>query len=163
MNWPHLHLMVNHFPVILAVVAAAASLLGVVVRRRGVWVFAAVCLTLAGASAVPAFLSGHEAADAIEDMPRPPKQVIHAHEEAGETAAFILIGAGLVAAFVWWRLSKARAEEVTPRAWMRGAVLVAALAGAGAAGYAALLGGRIYHGRNGNARPAAWDSVGVER
>ena len=158
MNWPHVHLIINHFPIILSVVAAGAAILGLIVRRRIIWIFAAICLTLAGAAVGPVFLSGKQAADVIEDLPHPPRKVIDAHEESAEVTLFVVLGAGVVGAIAWWQLAR-RAGTEEPRSWIRTAVTLAALAAAGATGYTALLGGMIYHGAAGNARPAAWDSV----
>src|SRR5262249_53481127 len=101
MNWPHLHLMINHFPVIMSIVALIAALLGLVVRWRNIWLFAAVCLTVAGISVGPVFLSGDKAGDTVRDMPRAPKQVINGHEDAAEAALFVVLGAGVIGAIVW--------------------------------------------------------------
>lgn len=158
MNWPHAHLMINHFPVILSVVSAGAAILGLLTRRRIVWTFAAICLTLSGAAVGPVFISGKQAARVIADLPNPPRKVIHAHEESSEVTLFILLGAGVVGAIAWWRMAK-RADTNEPARWLRASLTVAALAAAGSSGYAALLGGMIYHGPGGNARPAAWDSL----
>jgi uncharacterized membrane protein len=53
--------MINHFPVILSVVGAVAAILGSLTRRRMVWTFAAICLTLAGTIIGPVFISGKQA------------------------------------------------------------------------------------------------------
>lgn len=161
MNWPHVHLVINHFPVILTVVAVGAVILGLIMRRTMIWIFAAVCLTLGGVSVGPVFISGKQASEVIEELPNPPREVIHEHEESSEVALFVVLGAGVIGAIAWWQLARAKAEP--PRRWVRGAVTIAALAAAGTSGYAALQGGMIYHGASGNARPAAWDSVSTTR
>ena len=138
-------------------VAAGAAILGLIVRRRIIWIFAAICLTLAGAAVGPVFLSGKQAADVIEDLPHPPRKVIDAHEESAEVSLFVVLGAGRGSDCLVALARRAGTEE--PRSWIRAAVTLAALAAAGATGYTALLGGMIYHGPAGNARPAAWDSV----
>lgn len=158
MNWPHVHLMINHFPVILGVVAAFLSIVSLFVPRRITWIFAAVILTMAGAAVGPAFLSGDEAADALRDQARQARAAIHAHDEAAGITLWVLLAGGIIGAIAWWRLVKARDGEVVPT-WIRSLVTVAAVAGAVSAGYTALLGGRIYHGPSGNSRPAAWDSL----
>src|SRR5205823_4706578 len=67
MNWPYLHITINHFPIILTVVGSAVLVLALVVRRRGVWLYALATLTLAGASIYPAFFTGDRAAHAVRD------------------------------------------------------------------------------------------------
>jgi len=36
-TWPYIHLLINHFPVVLSVVGLGAAVLAVIVGRRGVW------------------------------------------------------------------------------------------------------------------------------
>ena len=42
-----MHIMINHFPIILATMGALAVLLAVVRGQRGIWLYATVSLTLA--------------------------------------------------------------------------------------------------------------------
>ena len=50
MNWPYVHTLINHFPIILSVVGTGVVLLALIVRRRGLWLYALATLTLAGLS-----------------------------------------------------------------------------------------------------------------
>ena len=55
----------------------------------------------------------------------------------------IILIAGAIAAYGWWRALKRR-DEIIP-GWMRAAVLIGALGGFGSVAYAAYLGGKIIH------------------
>ncbi len=102
MNSVHLHLIINHFPI----VGAALSFLFI-----GFSFFkwgndfkkaALVLLMLSGASSVPAYFSGIEAEEMLEDKPGFEEQVMHTHHEAAELAALAsgITGLFAVAAFV---------------------------------------------------------------
>src|SRR5690242_16627936 len=47
MNWPYVHTLINHFPIILVVMGAAAAVTALVLRRRGIWLYSVASLTLA--------------------------------------------------------------------------------------------------------------------
>lgn len=141
MNWPYLHLVSTHFPIVLTVVGAVAALLSVAIRYRGAWLFTFAVLTLAGATAVPVFLSGNQAEEVVENRAAVVRQALETHEEGGEAAVWIFGAMGLLAAAAWW---KTRRERLAP-AWLRGIVVLAALAGAAAAGYTGWSGGKISH------------------
>ncbi len=143
-DWVHVHILINHFPVILAVAGALAVLYALVRPRRGIWLYGVVSLTLAAITVIPAFLTGKQADEALGDPWYVAESAIHAHEEAAEMTAIIVLLAGVAAAVAWRRLVRYPREVSMPRT-LRTAVLVTALAAAGVSGYTALLGGRIVH------------------
>jgi hypothetical protein len=147
MNWPYLHLLTNHAPIIVGVLGAAAALAAHVLRRRAAWLYAFVTITLAGLSAYPTVFVGEEAGDWVERQPGVSREAVHDHEEASELAMWVLLAAGALAAFGWWRLTRDGGDALPP-AWLRALVVLAALGGAGTVAYAAFLGGHILHGAN---------------
>jgi hypothetical protein len=141
----YVHILVNHFPIVLAFLSVAGAIASFIWRRRAVWLYAVATLTLAGLSAYPVMLTGHGAEHSMEHMWYVPRSAIHAHEEAGELATWILLAAGVVAAYAWWRATRpARLGELPP-AWLRALVLVGALAAGGATAYAAKMSDPIMH------------------
>jgi hypothetical protein len=66
-DWVYAHLVVNHFPVILVLLGAAAGCLSLLFKGAGKS-FAYTCLVLGGLSAPVAFISGSMA----EDRSKPP-------------------------------------------------------------------------------------------
>ena len=136
----HLHLFVNHAPILGAMFALAllvASFLWApdVLRRT-----AFVVLIGTAAAAAVADLTGEPAEDAVRGLPGVRREAIHAHEEMAEASYIGAVALGLLAlgGLVRWR------RTPVPR----GAALVA-LAGtvalSGAMAYTGLLGGRIRH------------------
>ena len=144
MDWPHVHLMINHFPVILTVVGTAVLLLAFLRPRRGIWLHAAATLTLAGLSAYPTFFSGDEAADVMKHKWYVVPDMIQAHDNAASITVWVLLVMGGFAAYAWWRMTRASTTTLPPK-WLRLVVLLLALGGTGAVAYTAYLGGRIVY------------------
>jgi len=144
MNWPYLHTLINHFPIILSVMGAAAAVTAFTLRRRGIWLYALASLTFAGLTIYPAYLTGNEASDTMKHAWYVVPSMIHDHEEAADIALWVTLIAGAVSIFTWaWQ---ARHEDrVEPPTWLRTLVVVLALASVGTIAYTSLLGGRIVH------------------
>jgi uncharacterized membrane protein len=142
MDLASLHPVINHFPVALSIVGAAAALVALVLRTRVAWQYVFVTVALAGLSAYPALLTGNEAGEVIEKRWYASEKLVEEHEEAGELAMYVELAAGALAVFGLWSLRKTAAGEA-PAAWLRGAIVVAALASAGATGRAGWEGGKI--------------------
>lgn len=108
MSAPHIHLILNHFPVVGAAAAAGLLTLAVLMRRdvlarAGLW-----ALVVSAAVAVPVFLSGNAAEDVVEEL-GVAEAVIEAHEEAALLALVALLVLGAVGASALW-LYRRRAE-----------------------------------------------------
>lgn len=162
MDWAHLHLMVNHFPIVLTMTGLVVALAALLARRRVVWVYALATLAAAGLFAVPAFLSGSQAGEVVEQQPGVSEAAVEAHEEAAEAALWVVLVMGAVSAFAWWRTTRREAPTL-PTPAVRALVLAAAVAGSGTIGYAALLGGRIAHGPPHASTTVAPAHLGAER
>lgn len=153
LDWPYVHLLVNHFSVILTYVGLTAALLAVVRPRRALWLYAVATLTLAGLAVYPAVLTGEQAAPVMERQWFVDEAAVDDHQKAGERAQWILLAMGALSAYGWWRLQRPPGKPEGPGGAVEGdlplalrsAVLVAALAGAAAVAFAAYEGGYIVH------------------
>lgn len=136
----HIHLLVNHAPILGALFALAllvASFIWApdVLRRTAFVVLIGTALASAAAD-----LTGEPAEDAVRGLPGVRREAIHAHEEIAESSYIgaMVLGALALGAVVRWRRSPVP----------QGATLVA-LVGTGALAaamaYTGLLGGRIRH------------------
>ena len=141
MNYPHLHLLVNHVPILgvffaLFLVVWASMRRSAEVRRLALWV-----TLLAGLSVYPAYFTGDEAHEQVEDYPGFDHDTTHEHEEAAEFALVaMLVTAGLAGA----TLFLSRGDRTEPR-WAKGAVLFGLVASAAIVTRAAWIGGDIRH------------------
>jgi hypothetical protein len=141
MNGAHLHLMLNHLPV-LGVGFGLLLLLAARFRKSTDLTRAAlVVFVLAAGAAGTAYLTGEPAEEAVEEVAAVTEQSIEQHEEAA-TAALVLtglLGTGALFGLVGYR------RQALPPAWFTGTALIGALVAGGAMAYTANLGGQIRH------------------
>lgn len=140
MSFTHLHLLLNHFPVIGTVLGIA--LLAVALMRRSselgkvsLGLFAAL-----GAISVIVFLTGEPAEEAIEKLPGFSEAITERHEEFALIATIALssLGALALAALAVFR------KKPQPR-WITLMGFVLSLFVGGLMGYTAMLGGQVRH------------------
>lgn len=143
LTWPYVHLLLNHFPVVLSVVALVATLGALITNRRGLWLNAMAMLTAAGLVVYPVHFTGDQADHALRDPWYIKRGVIDAHDDAAGIAMAIMLVAGAIAAYGLWRAMK-RHDEMIP-GLIRAAVVIGAVAAFGSVSYAAYLGGKIVH------------------
>ena len=143
LSWPYAHLLINHFPVVLSISALSVAILAILLKRRGLWLTAMGALTVAGAFAYPVFFTGAKADDALNDPWFVRSGVIEAHDEAALYALWVILLAGVFAAYCWWRSVK-RPADIIPT-WMRAGVFVGALLSVAVVARTAYLGGKIIH------------------
>lgn len=140
MTTVHLHLLLNHIPVVgslLAVVLfAAAFFLKETVSTKFALAFTAA-LAVVG---VAVYLTGGAAEEAVENLAGVTERAIETHEEAAEvtTVAIGILGALSALAFIMVRSRRA------PR-WLALTGLVGSIAVSGLMAWTANLGGQIRH------------------
>jgi formate hydrogenlyase subunit 3/multisubunit Na+/H+ antiporter MnhD subunit len=141
MNGPHLHLLINHAPVIAAPLGSALLLLGLLRRSREITNVGLGVIFLAALAAIPTYLTGQPAADIVGNIDGVSSAAIEKHEDAAGQALAVISLAGvaaLVALLLDWRRKRVPG-------WLLVFVLVLGLAGVVLLGLAANLGGLIRH------------------
>lgn len=139
-NAAHLHLLLNHVPILGAVAAAILLTLALFVRRQVLTKAALWFLAVAGVVSVPVYLSGEGAEDIAEELGAA-HAVIESHEEAALLTLIALGVLGLLAVgFLWWTSH----QYEVPR-WVTGTMWILAAGGAFLAARTAYLGGQIRH------------------
>ena len=142
-SWPYAHLLINHFPVVLSVSALAVAILALILGRRGLWLTTMGALTAAGAFIYPVHFTGDKADHALNDPWFIRSGAIEAHDKAAGIAMWVILIAGIFAAYSWWRSLK-RPADLIP-SWMRAGMVVGSIAAVVAVTYTAYLGGKIIH------------------
>jgi len=140
-NWAHLHLILNHVPVVgvaiaLGLLAAAAFRRGGELEQAALWVLVAIALV-----SLPAYLTGEPAEDVVSGRPGVSGETIEEHEEAASPAFATSLAMGVIASAALW----VRRKKGTIPAWLFGALLIWTLAVALLMARAANLGGQIRH------------------
>jgi uncharacterized membrane protein len=143
MSWPYAHLLINHFPVVLSVCALGATILALLLKRRGLWQAAMGALTIAGAMIYPVHLSGSKADHALRNPWFIRPDAIETHDDAARVAMIVILIVGVFAAYSWWQSVK-RPTDALP-AWMRAGVLAGSIGAVATVTYTAYLGGKIIH------------------
>jgi hypothetical protein len=154
----HLHLMLNHVPVIGMVFALL--ILGVAAWRRNDGMSRLGLAVMVGLAAVTAvvFVTGEPAEEAVEQIAGVSEAMIHPHEEAAEASLIATAIAGTLALIA---LGAFRRRAV-PR-WVTGAAFTAALAVSTMLGWTANLGGQIRHTEIGGTAAASTSDEERER
>ena len=140
MNVVHLHLLLNHVPVVGVVFVTLLLMLGVLRGSAEIARVSLALLALVGAASILVYLTGEPAQDAIEKLPGFSERLVDRHEDAAliATVAAGCGGALALGALVFYR------GRVLPR-WLSLLVLVAAVGASGLMAYTANLGGQIRH------------------
>ena len=159
-NGAQLHLAVNHLPVVGVLIAFLVMVAGMILKNETVKKTGLGILVFAAITVAPAYLSGEEAEELVEDKPGVSEALIHDHEESAELS-FVFTGlSGGVAAlalFLGRKRNGELAKKTAVGAMGLSAVTVALLANT------AHLGGMIRHDEirpAGGAIPAAGSGDG---
>ncbi|MEO6210681.1 MAG: hypothetical protein ABIQ10_11205 [Gemmatimonadaceae bacterium] len=143
LTWPYVHLLINHFPVVLSAMGLIAAIGALILGRRGLWLYAMGTLTVAGLIVYPVHFTGDQADHALRDPWYIKQGVIDAHDDAAGIAMVVILIVGAFSAYAWWRALKRR-EETIP-GWVRAGILIGALGCFGTVAWTAYLGGKIIH------------------
>ncbi|MCF6128663.1 hypothetical protein L1S35_03210 [Flavobacterium sp. AS60] len=96
MNDAHLHLVVNHFPIIGTIFGFGILIAGIVFKSNTVKNVSYVIFIIAAIFAAISMSTGEGAEELVEDMPDIGKKIIHEHEEIAEKLALVLYMLGAV-------------------------------------------------------------------
>lgn len=156
MNPLHVHLVLNHFPVLgvffgLALLLAASLRKSDELARAGLAAFA-----LSAAAAVPVFFSGEGAEDLVRPLLGLPEALVERHEEAAELSLWLVGPLGAISLALLWRF---RAAERLPSRALA-ACFAVGLAAAAALTRAAAFGGQLRHPE---VQPDWKETVGASR
>lgn len=130
-----IHLRLNHFPIMLGIVGAAAAVLAAILRKDGIWRYALITVVIAAATSPVAWWTGTRAVEKAEGFSYIDAEMMDIHEESAEKATVVMVVAGVAAAVALWK----------PSPLTRWVFLALALAGAGAMAWTGSHGGQIVH------------------
>ena len=125
MNDAHLHLVFNHFPIIVPIVGIVILIVGLFVKSDSVIRTAFGIFILGALMTFPAMYTGEGAEEIAEKLPDVTDAIIEAHEEKAETLAVINYILGFVSLIGFW----ANRKQKTFANYIAIVVLVLGLAG----------------------------------
>jgi uncharacterized membrane protein len=140
-NWAHVHLMINHFPVIGILGVIILLVYALIVKSEEVKRAGIGALVLLALITIPVYFTGKASVETVKNLPGVTETYTGRHEEVASLALVLVEALGLTAAIGLFFL---RHSAVMPNRLIA-VILALALAVAGILGLTANLGGQIRH------------------
>jgi len=146
MNPTHIHLLLNHFPIVGTLIGSAILLYSIIKNQNNGKITGAFIIAGMAIIAIPVFLTGEPAEESVEDLAGISKTLIHDHEEASEKAFWLMeaTGAFSLLALVLYKSKSAFSSKAFLIACAFSAISFLAMAWTG------YLGGKIRHPETSN-------------
>ena len=140
MNLAHLHLVLNHLPVVGIPVALVFLIIGLYQKNIGMERLALLVLIGLAAVVLPVYLTGEPAEELIEHMPGVRESFIEAHEDAALVSVVLTLLLGVAASLcLWFKGDAGKGRLLRLGVVGLGTVAIVSLC------YTAYLGGQIRH------------------
>jgi len=141
MDATHLHLLLNHFPIIGSLLGVGVMVYGYLtsseqVKKAALWIWAAMAVI-----AIPVFLTGEPAEESVEGLAGVSEGLIDKHEEAAELAIWLMEALGLLS-LITLVTAKMKSSLSKPMVLIATILSLATFAAMARTGY---LGGQIRH------------------
>jgi len=141
MDLAHIHLLLNHFPVIGSIIGGGLFLLSLITHSDDLKRASLVVLLGISLIAIPTYISGNGAQDAIKSLPGTSKSLIESHEGAALVALGFMEVTG---AFAWLGLWQFRRLARIPN-WNLAVIMALTLVTLAFMARASNIGGEIRH------------------
>src|SRR5436309_15708337 len=147
MNLAHLHLLLNHWPIIGTLLGLGLFLVSLIANSDDLKQASLVLFSLIALLAIPAYLSGHGAEAAIKDLPGVSMDLIQKHQGAALMAFLFMETTGAFALLGLWQFSRTEKNpwKSRPARWNLAAVLLLSIATLGLMTVTGNTGGEIRH------------------
>ena len=104
MSGAHIHLILNHVPIVGITLAAFILAYGLFGREQSVISLALRLVVFLSLATLPVYLSGEPAEEVIKNLAGVSEELIEAHEEFAEVALILVLASGVLALFsLIWR------------------------------------------------------------
>jgi uncharacterized membrane protein len=97
MNTTHLHLLLNHFPIVGSLIGSALLLWGIVRKQNNLKSAGAAVLCCMAVIAIPVYTTGEPAEESVENLPGVSETMIELHEDAATIAIWLMGITGILA------------------------------------------------------------------
>ena len=141
MNWAHVHLIINHIPVIGIGLLILLFIVAMVRKNKGLITVALAFIILISLATIPVYLTGEPAEEVVEDMPGISEELIKEHEEQAEIAFILVEVAGGLALITL--IARRYSDNLGQRLVIL--TLLVLIVSGGLLGWTANLGGKIHH------------------
>jgi len=109
----HLHLLLNHFPIIGTLFGIGFIAYGYFIKNQTITNAAKIVFIIVAVITIPTFFSGEPAEKILEaTIPNISHDLIHAHEEAADFAFIVMIILGAISLFSLWKKRTVRTYDL---------------------------------------------------
>jgi len=141
MDFPHLHLLLNHFPIVGTMVGVGLFLISFLVKTEDVGRSSLIVFVGMALLTIPTFMTGVGAQEKMVADPSVSNALIQRHEGAAELAVWFMEITGALAVVALWQ----SARRASPAPWNTSAILVFSLVTVGLMARTGNTGGEIRH------------------
>ena len=141
MNPTHIHLVLNHFPIVGGIIGFLILTWSTISKNVALQKVAATVLVFMAVLAIPVFLTGEPAEHAVERLPGISESLIEAHEDAAKISFWLMMLTGVVALLALFMKTKNR--DLSKNLLL--ATLFVSMVSTGAMAYTGYTGGKIRH------------------
>jgi hypothetical protein len=148
LNLPHVHLLLNHLPIIGTFIAFALFFVSLIGHRHDLRQASLALFALIALLAIPTYMSGDAAREALKDSPDLSMDLIQTHQGAAFLAFVFMEITGGFALIGLWPFSRKEEKShwtSSPERWNLAAVLLFAIVTMGLMAIAGNTGGAIRH------------------
>ena len=141
MNWAHIHLILNHIPLIGVGFTILLFIAAFIRNSKELMNISLIFTIIVALCVIPAYLTGEPAEEVVEELPGISENLIKQHEEMSEKAFIFLevIGALALVTLIVRRYSQKLG------AWLISVTFIGLIVGGGIIAWTSNLGGRINH------------------
>lgn len=140
MNFAHIHLILNHIPMLTMPVVLVFFVFAIWTKNKSVEKFSLVLLILTALMVVPVYLTGEPAEKVVKNFIELSEPLVKAHEDSAELSLLFTLMAGVMA-FVSILIEK----KLKDLRLVNAIVVFTTLLAVSSLGYTANLGGKIRH------------------
>ena len=97
MNSVQIHLALTHVPVILSLAGFAMLAVAIIIKNTTITSTSYILILISGLTAIPVFLSGEGAEEAVENLPGVSESIIEKHEEVAKLVLISIAASGVLA------------------------------------------------------------------
>ncbi len=141
MNWAHVHLILNHIPLIGVGFTILLFIIALIRNSKELLTVSLIFTIIVALWAIPAYLTGEPAEEIVEELPGISENLIERHEEFAEKSFILLevVGGLALMTLIAKRYSKRMGG------WLMVITLLGLLVGGGMIAWTSNLGGKINH------------------
>ncbi|RYG28276.1 MAG: hypothetical protein EOO01_40005 [Chitinophagaceae bacterium] len=106
MSQTHIHLILNHFPIVGSLIGTLLLLWGLISKNIQLQKAASIVLVIMSVLAIPVFLTGEAAEETVENIAGVSEALIESHEDSAKISIWFMVASGitgLFALFMYWR------------------------------------------------------------